>query len=618
MKRTILVPAVLSVHLLVVVSALGATPQEQYDATYGEDAKKAVGPAAKAFAERLVAAAKDAKDAPDFQALLCERAYEFGARHPSGHAAAEAGMTMLAALRPDRRSECEGKVLDLYEKALLAAGKGTSTAVVTAARRLMRKLVVQAGANLEAGAFKAASVKYRRAHDLAGTMKWPDALIAGRRADFTAAQAAAEVQAAALAKKLDDKPDEATARKLLMLHLTERDDPPKAAELLDKTGPDEELRSYLPLAVKPWIELDQAQCMELGKWYERLAGKAVTIGKVVPMGKVRMLQRAKGYYEAWVVWHGRRDGAAVPALEGIRRAEAALSKLGGGMPGGFLGPPDCLSKELIEWIRQRDALPAAQQVQAIQKKLSELNAGKVIKPACVIENGRIVEVNVGGQGDLTSIAPLYGLKLRKLDLAETSVSSLSAVRGMRLTYLRAHLCTKVKDLRDMEGMPLESIYISSFAPDSFEPLWGAPVSHLQINATHVSDLGPIGNMPLRELLIVGAPNLDLEMLRGMELTNLGIAYCPAPDLRPLAGMPVEELGFYGGSITSLLPLQKLPIRILRLYECKELKSLDGIWAMPLVELVITDTPFSNEKTSAELKKRIPTLKTVQIARPAKP
>ena len=54
-------------------------------------------------------------------------------------------------------------------------------------------------------------------------------------------------------------------------------------------------------------------------------------------------------------------------------------------------------------------------------------------------------------------------------------------------------------------MPLELLYLDQRDPDTLEPLWGAPVSRLNIGGRRAPDLGPLGAMPLRELSTIGTP-----------------------------------------------------------------------------------------------------------------
>ena len=60
---------------------VGATPDGRDDA---------------AFAEKVLAVARTADKTPPLQAMLCEKAYEYGMRHAAGCATAAAAMRLLA------------------------------------------------------------------------------------------------------------------------------------------------------------------------------------------------------------------------------------------------------------------------------------------------------------------------------------------------------------------------------------------------------------------------------------------------------------------------------------------------------------------------------------------
>ncbi|MGB2822359.1 MAG: hypothetical protein WBF17_15345, partial [Phycisphaerae bacterium] len=77
-----------------------------------------------ALAARLLEAAQKATKQPDFLAVLCEKAWELGKTHATGHATAIEAMKRLAWEVPQRKGECLEKVAGLYQ-AEYDAARGT-------------------------------------------------------------------------------------------------------------------------------------------------------------------------------------------------------------------------------------------------------------------------------------------------------------------------------------------------------------------------------------------------------------------------------------------------------------------------------------------------------------
>src|SRR5581483_7950850 len=120
-----------------------------------------------------------------------------------------------------------------------------------------------------------------------------------------------------------------------------------------------------------------------------------------------------------------------------------------------------------QWVKDTQALPPDKQIEAVSKKLMELNPGfdgRLIgrdgKSPPTVENGAVTvvqvspaqvtdlsplrafkdltDINVGGvngRGKLADLSPLAGFKLKSLSIYVTAVSDLSPLEGMPITYL---------------------------------------------------------------------------------------------------------------------------------------------------------------------------------------
>ena len=185
-----------------------------------------------------------------------------------------------------------------------------------------------------------------------------------------------------------------------------------------------------------------------------------------------------------------------------------------------------------QWMKDVQAMPAEEQIEAVSKKLMELNPGfdgRVLdadgKPVPKIENGVVTELSIITD-HVTDISPMRALvKLRLLKCFGSGPGKGS-----------------LTDLSPLQGMPLESL--SSFN-------------------TPVTDLSSLKGMPLTKLYFHGSQVFDLSPLKGMKLTNLGCKNTPVSDLSLLKEMPLRYLDCEDTPVSNLLPLQ----------DCKSLSTL---------------------------------------------
>lgn len=227
-----------------------------------------------------------------------------------------------------------------------------------------------------------------------------------------------------------------------------------------------------------------------------------------------------------------------------------------------------------QWLKETQALPADKQLEAVSKKLMELNPGfdgKIDWPKFkdgVVAGLTIVTDNVTditplralpglttlhcagsaiGKGQLSDLSPLAGMKLTSLNCSFSKVTDLSPLRGMPLTYLFCGV-SPLSDLSPLEGMPLEDLNCSSSAVADLSPLRGMPLKHLDCYGTRVSDLSPLRGMPLTSLSCATGRVIDVAPLAGMKLTEIG--FSPKTVLHgmdALRGMKsLKNFGFFVG------------------------------------------------------------------------
>jgi len=283
-----------------------------------------------------------------------------------------------------------------------------------------------------------------------------------------------------------------------------------------------------------------------------------------------------------------------------------------------------------EWVKQVSALPAEQQVEAVSKKLVELNPGFDGKltngdgqgsPA--IEGGVVTILNLVtdqvtdispvralpgltqlycsgsslGQGRLVSLSPLQGLSLAVLHCGNSPMNDLSALRGLPLVELSLH-GTSVSDLSPLRGMKLIQLNCANARQiDDLSPLQGMPLNHLVLQATSVSDLSPLTGMPLDRLNMHGASFVsDLTPLQGMKLSYLSCYVTQVTDLTPLKDMPLTELYTYGSHVADYSILKGMPLKILGL-NFRRQRDAELLRTLTSLETI-------NEKPAAEFWKEV--------------
>ncbi len=212
------------------------------------------------------------------------------------------------------------------------------------------------------------------------------------------------------------------------------------------------------------------------------------------------------------------------------------------------------------WVAETQKLPAEQQIEAVSKKLMELNPGFDGKVAGYLGNGQAkiadrVVTEIGLVADhITDISPIRALpELKYLSCdgktaGKARFSDLSPLHGMKVTTLHFGY-TPVSDLSPLEGMPLSYLACSNTTVSDLAPLKGMPLTVLWCNNTLVTDLAAIQGMQLTFLSCAQTRVSDLSPLRGMPLTRLDCDTTQVSDLSPLSGTKLTEIAFTPKQIT---------------------------------------------------------------------
>jgi Leucine-rich repeat (LRR) protein len=268
------------------------------------------------------------------------------------------------------------------------------------------------------------------------------------------------------------------------------------------------------------------------------------------------------------------------------------------------------------------ALPVEKQVEAVERRLRELNPEFRGNVEGTIRDGKVAELrflsdrvtdispvralkgleslDCGGsaprKGRLSDLTPLRGLRLRLLACNESQVSDLEPLRGMPLEYLHCR-GTRVDSLSPLEGMKLVSLTIQETPVSDLSPLRGMPLKWLDLAEVRgVTDLVPLEGMPLEYLNLTGAALGNLNSVRSLKsLEFLIVDGTRITTLEPLRPLRLQRISLLRTGVTDLTPIQGMPLKQLRLdYRPDREKFVRSFKALE----------FINDKPAAEFWKEL--------------
>ena len=148
------------------------------------------------------------------------------------------------------------------------------------------------------------------------------------------------------------------------------------------------------------------------------------------------------------------------------------------------------------------------------------------------------ELHCNGCEKIDDLRPLQGTPLRRLSIAGTLVSDLSVLGDMPLEYLDISRCRHIRDLSVLRSISsLMELRINEMGLTSLDALKGLKLNVLWAdNNPELESLAPLAGMPLETLYIRGSRVRDLQPLAGMPLKRLAVARTRVSDLAPLANL----------------------------------------------------------------------------------
>ena len=327
--------ALAAILLACPLAVLADEAEDAFNSLYGNEYKKVTTTPDRAddvaLAAQFLAAAKAPSIQPGLLAILCDKAYELGARLPAGYDTAVDAMELLAQKAPAGAAAALDRVATIREKQYRAV-KGLDKA--DAGEVFIESVLVAAAAHMASGAATEGMALLRKALVVANAIKSDRKNEIQGRIDFAATRLRIEKQVADLKAKLEANPDDAAIRKqLVQACLVELDAPVEAEKLLNESS-DTLVRKYLPAVSRGVDAAPEIACMELGEWYRGL-GEAPG---VTPGGKEAMLRRARAYYQRFLNLHKAEDIARNQAVLAVKKADESLAKLGLAKGEGIIGP----------------------------------------------------------------------------------------------------------------------------------------------------------------------------------------------------------------------------------------------------------------------------------------
>jgi hypothetical protein len=221
-----------------------------------------------------------------------------------------------------------------------------------------------------------------------------------------------------------------------------------------------------------------------------------------------------------------------------------------------------------QWMRDVGAMPAEKQVEAVSKKLQELNKGFDGKVPHDIAYSAVTTLIVVTDfvTDISPVRALVGLKVLNCSSSKTGTGKLfdlSPLKGMSLSNFACN-GTQVSDLSPLKEMPLIHLQFADTRVSDLTPLGEMQLQTLICTNTNVDNLAPLTGMPLTMLYCNFIEVSDLSPLRGMQLSYLNCSDTQVSDLTPLKGMPLTDLSCHRTQVSDLSPLKHIPIQRLSL------------------------------------------------------
>ena len=172
-----------------------------------------------------------------------------------------------------------------------------------------------------------------------------------------------------------------------------------------------------------------------------------------------------------------------------------------------------------QWVKDVQALPAEKQVEAVSKKLVELNPGFDGKVTPTIEGDVVIALAflTDNVRDISPVRALSGLNtLLCFGGNSCKLDNLSPLKGMNLSEFNCS-GTRVSDLTPLRDMALEKLFCGGTKVSDLSPLKDMMLTTLYCDSTRVTDLSPLRTIPLKSFAYSNfKPGRDTDLLRSIK------------------------------------------------------------------------------------------------------
>lgn len=312
------------VLLLGVNGAQGAAdvpPEQAYEQLYGSEAKSVRSAtdrsAFPAFAKKLLEGARAVKDDATLQALLYNRAYEFGMAHPDGYETAIQAMQGLTTDQPAQKEAADARIIVAMERRWQTCKLSQKKETVTS---YYFKLIELGDAKEQSGHPDDAVSIYHKAIVPAATLGSEEMGAVQLRITQANALSSDLKRLVMLKKRLAADPkDSAGAAELAVLLAVDLCKPDDALKYLPGVS-DQAVKREIALAAKPPDQLNEKEAFELANWYESHLSDAS------PLGRSEAASKAKKCYECFLGKHTTEDAERLKATLAVERLAKTASR----------------------------------------------------------------------------------------------------------------------------------------------------------------------------------------------------------------------------------------------------------------------------------------------------
>lgn len=303
-----------------------ASPEEVFVQLYGDKVRQLNGNHGKAeveFAKRLLSDARDVSGDRAFQALLCNKAYDYASPNPEGLATAADAMGLLATISPEARGVALEKALNVLEKRYNAAPISQRKAV---GPPYLDGLIDAASAKADSGALKESTLLYGKAAKVAESVDRSRIADVRDAMKELAGRQASQKHLDELNAKLKANPGGAgVADEIIRVLLYEQDRPADAAQMAGSVE-DAVTKRVLPLIDKDVASLSPDNLMELGEWHQAQAAKLSDATKLVA------LEESSSCFTRFLKSYPADDATKLRVKHDLDTVQSSISDLGPKVP----------------------------------------------------------------------------------------------------------------------------------------------------------------------------------------------------------------------------------------------------------------------------------------------